>query len=127
MWDEARHWKLYAKAWDILDGRRNGHALAILELLCARDFAPAMNHLADRLAPRPALAIYRRAAALGDQTAAYNLAIEHRHRGDMTGYRHWLARAARSDPDARDELKAFRTRFPHTIMKRYRRFAPERD
>jgi hypothetical protein len=101
--------------------------MPILEMLASRRFAPAMNALADYVHPDRVLALHRRASAQGDDTATYNLAIEHRNRGDMKGYRYWLARAARSDPDAREELKAFRIRFPHSIMKQYRRFAPDRD
>jgi len=67
----------------------------------------------------------RKAAARKDVSVArYNLAIDRRNRGDLAGYRYWLARDP--DPDSRDELKAFKTRFPHAIMRRWRRFARER-
>ncbi|MFC3714412.1 hypothetical protein ACFOMD_17725 [Sphingoaurantiacus capsulatus] len=114
------------RALEILEGRTNGHALPILRLLAARNFAPAMNALVDFLPPRAALRLQRRAAAKGDEIGLYNLAIEHRNRGSLSRYRHWLARAARVSPEARHELRQFRVRFPHTCMKRWRRFAEER-
>ena len=118
---------MFERAVEILDGRRTGHALPILRALSARGFAPAQNALSDFVPPRRAVALLRRAALGGDGAARYNLAIEHRNRGDMRGYRHYLAQAARTDPDAREELGRFRLRFPHTVMKRFRRFGPVRD
>ena len=124
--DSDRYWRLYARARDILDGRATGHALPILRALAVRQFPPAQNTLSDFLGSRDALALLRRAAAQGDDTARYNIAIECRNRGDLRHYRYWLSRAARFDPDARSELRQFRRRFPHTIMKQFRMFAPER-
>ncbi len=73
--------------------------------------------LADRWA--------RRAAARAEPSVArYNLAIDRRNRGDMAGYRYWLARDP--DPSSREELKAFKTRFPHTVMRRWHRYVRER-
>lgn len=85
-----------------------------------------MNLLVDFVGPRTALRLQRRAAATGDSNSLYNLAMERRNRGDMGGYRYWLARAACVDPGARDELRRFRIRFGSTCMKRWRRFAAER-
>ncbi len=78
-------------------------------------------------APGNALRWYRKAMMQGGQNAIYNLAIAYRNWGDLTGYRHWLARAAQRDPEAKAELKRFKTRFPHEVMKRWHRYAPERD
>lgn len=117
-------WKLYARALDILEGRRNGHALPILRKLARRDFAPAVNLLSDHVPEAAALALLRRAARRGDPVSAYNLAITHRNRGDMLNYRRALARAARLDGDAAAELRRFKTRFPETVMRRFRRLAP---
>lgn len=121
------NWRLYARAHDILDGRAYGHALPILRMLAVRGFAPAMNHLPDFESPSRALALHRRAAATGDPMSLHNLAIEYRNRGEMRHYRHWLARAAREDDYARDELRAFKTRFPEEIMRRFGRLCTDRD
>jgi hypothetical protein len=125
--DEDSRWKLYRRALDILDGCAKGHALPILQKLVVRQFPPAMNLLSDYISDAEALALLRRAARRGDPTAAYNLAITHRNRGDMGRYRLALAQAARLDSDAAVELRGFKTRFPHTIMRRWRRLAPERS
>jgi hypothetical protein len=74
-----------------------------------------------------AFALQRRAAATGDAISLYNLAMTHLNRGDLMHYRHWLARAARVDPSARDELREFRTRYPHEAMRRLRRLCPARS
>ena len=121
---EDRNWKLYCRAVDILEGRCNGHALPILRRLARRDFAPAVNLLSDHVSERAALALLLRAARLGDRVSAYNLAITHRNRGDMLNYRRALARAARLDRDAAAELRLFKTRFPETVMRRFRRLEP---
>ncbi len=119
-------WRLYGRATEILEGRRNGHARPILQMLAARGFPPALNHLGDFVRPGACLRLLRRAAATGDVVSLYNLAVERRNRGDMQGYRYWLARAARTDADAHEELRRFRTRFPEPCMKRWGRFAAVR-
>jgi hypothetical protein len=121
---EQALWKLYARAVDILDGGARGDARPILRALALRRFAPAENELSKFVGAEEALALLRRAARRGDQVSRYNLAIEHRNRGDMAGYRRLLADAARGDADARDELRQFRTRFPYACMKRFRRLMP---
>ncbi|HEY0085408.1 MAG TPA: hypothetical protein VGB65_05810 [Allosphingosinicella sp.] len=119
-----REWKLYTRAWGILHGRSTGHALPIIRKLVHRRFAPAVTILSDFVSEAEAIRILRRAARGGNATAAYNLAIEHRNQGDMFGYRTALARAAKLDPDAAAELRAFKTRFPEEIVRRLRRLAP---
>lgn len=123
---EKRHDRLFDRAYAILEGRRNGHALPILRLLSARNYPLAMNILVDFVPPRTRLKLQRRAAATGDSSSLFNMAVERRNRGDMQGYRYWLARAARVDPGSRDELQRFRIRFPYPAMKRWRRYAAER-
>lgn len=118
--------RLYSRAMNILEGRANGHALPILRALSVRQFAPAKNVLSDYRSPREALALLRRAASKGDQVARYNLAIEHRNRGDLRSYRYWLGYAARLDPEAKAELRQFRRRFPEAIMKQHGMFARSR-
>jgi hypothetical protein len=120
-------WRLYARALDILERRGKGHALPILRKLAARGFAPAMNVISDFVPHAEALALLRRAANRGDAVSTYNLAITHRNCGDMRRYRLALARAARLDGDAAAELRRFKTRFPHTAMRPFRRLEPAPD
>ncbi|HMC91350.1 MAG TPA: hypothetical protein VKI45_02715 [Allosphingosinicella sp.] len=121
------HWKLYARALDILDGRAAGHALPIIRKLARRRFAPAITVLSDFVSEAEAIRLLRQAARGGDATSAYNLAITHRNRGDMLGYRTALARAASLDEEAAAELRRFKTRFPEEVMRGFGRLAPARD
>jgi hypothetical protein len=121
------NWKLYTRALDILEGRSAGHALPIIRKLARRRFAPAITILSDYVSEAEAIRRLRMEARRGDATSAYNLAITHRNRGDMLGYRTALARAAKLDPDAASELRRFRTRFPEETMRRFRRLAPDPD
>lgn len=89
------NWKLYARAVDILEGRSTGHALPIIRKLARRRFAPAITVLSDYVSEPEAIRLLRQEARRGDATSAYNLAITHRNRGDMLGYRTALALAAR--------------------------------
>lgn len=125
--DARRSWKLYARALDILEGRSRGHALPIIRKLARRRFAPAMNVLSDYVSDAQAVDLLRSAARRGDAIAAYNLSVTHRNRGNMLHYRAALARAAQLDAEAATELRRFRTRFPHEIMRRLRRLAPNRS
>ena len=123
--NDERSWKLYARALDIFEGRANGHALPIIRKLAARDFAPAVTVLSDYVSAKEAVALLRKSARKGDATSAYNLAITHRNRGDMLGYRIALRHAAWLDPDAADELRRFKTRFPERVMGKFGRLAPD--
>jgi TPR repeat protein len=121
-----RLWKLYARALDIYDGRSAGHALPIIRKLVRRRFPPAITTLSDYVPEAEAIRLLRAAARQGDAPSAYNLAITYRNRGDMLRYRTELARAARLDADAASELRRFKTRFPETVMQRFRRLEPDR-
>jgi TPR repeat protein len=112
-----------------------GHWLPILQSLAVQGAAEAQIYLGDihsdqrwrGMYSRPqALFWYRRAIHQGHPTAMYNLAISYRNWGNMAGYRYWLARAAAMNPDEKAELKRCHTRFPHDIMRRWRRYAQER-
>ncbi len=122
--DDDRNWKLYARALDILEGRANGYALPKIRKLAARGFAPAITVLSDYVSDREAVSLLRRSARKGDSISAYNLAVTHRHLGDKLCFRIALHHAARLDPEAADELRRFRTRFPYRIMTRFGRLAP---
>jgi hypothetical protein len=108
-----------------LERQANGHALPIIRKLAARRFAPALSVWSDYVSDAAALKLLPRARR-GDPISAYNLAITHRNRGDMLNYRLSLSQAAKLDPDAADELRRFRLRFPEEAMRRFRRLAPER-
>ena len=86
-----------------------------------------MNVLSDYVSDSEAVRLLRNGARRGDSISAYNLAVTHRNRGDMHGYRSALARAAKLDAEAAKELRRFKTRFPEEVMRRLRRIAPERD
>jgi hypothetical protein len=120
-----RNWTLFFHALDILEGRSTGHALPIIRKLTRRRFAPAVNVLSDYVSEAEAIRLLVAAARRGDPTSAYNLAITHRNRGDMLGYRTALAQAAKLDPDAATERRRFKTRFPEEAMRRFRRLAPD--
>jgi TPR repeat protein len=121
--DNARNWKLYARALDILEGRANGHALPVIRKLANRGFAPAITVLSDYVSENEAVALLRKAARKGDALSAYNLAITHRNRGDMLRYRVALKSAARLDPDAATEVRRFKTRFPEKVMGNFGRLS----
>lgn len=115
---------LYLRALAILEGRSNGHALPVLRRLTLRGFAPAVNLMSDHVVDREAVRLLRREARKGDPLSAYNLAVTYRNLGDMLNYRRALARAARLDPEAAEEMASFKTRFPHSVMRRFRRLEP---
>ena len=113
----------YVRALDILGGRAYGLAVPILEALALRRYPPALSLLGreEYVSPSRALELLRIGVRVGDFLCTYNLAIEYRDRGDLGRYRYWLARAARTDPDAKEELSRFRTRFPHSNMRKFGR------
>jgi hypothetical protein len=50
------------------------------------------------------------------------------NKGDLTGYRHWLAQGAKAgDSDAQRELARFETRLPYSNASRIRRRRPYRN
>lgn len=68
-----------------------------------------------------------RAYKRGEINAAQNMAMSLFNVGDMTGYRHWMRRAARAgDAEAEAELKLFEIRQPHNLARRLRRLRPYR-
>jgi hypothetical protein len=122
---------LFLHALDIHDLRANGHYMPILRSLSMRKHEHAMLMLASyiRLGGRicdagSGLWLLHRAYKRGSVVAAQNLAMEYFNRDDMTGYRHWLNKAARmNDLDSVFELGHFATRLPHgnaRFIKRHR-------
>jgi hypothetical protein len=124
--DEERNWRHYVRALNLLERGAKGRALPIIRALAARHFAPALNALSDHVSDAEALRLLRRGARLGDEIAAYNLAMTHLNRGDLLHYRLSLARAARHDEDSACELRRFKRRFPHSMMVRLRMLEPDR-
>lgn len=94
------HWLLegYGRRGRVLLARSPTRGLWWLRKAAALDDADALLNLADCLADgigtkrnRPAAERhYRRAARLGNYTAAFNLATHFRDRGDRRGERRWL-------------------------------------
>ena len=125
---------MFARADDMEEGRTAGDAFSIYQSLAVQGVPEAQyvlgNIYTDRREPIQSQATglrwYRQAIARGHPAAMYNLAINCRNLGDLGGYRFWLARAAQIDPESRPELKQFRIRFPHSVMRRWRRYAAER-
>jgi TPR repeat protein len=126
---------MFIRADAIEHHHQSGHWLPIVRSLAVQGVAECQYALGNAYSdqrwremynPARALFWYRLAILKGHPTAMYCLAITYRNWGNMAGYRCWLARAARIDPSERAELKQFRIRFPHTIMRRWRRYAAER-
>lgn len=138
--DDAYQDRLYLKALTIRHERRIGLWLPIMWHLALRGHAGAMTELADwfsdgnkakafgRLAdPFSAAGLYRRAVKKGHSIAGFNAAMSCFNRNDMIGYRDWLRQAASAgDGDARDELRRFETRLPHSDARKVGRLRPDR-
>ncbi|MES2443447.1 MAG: hypothetical protein V4574_11505 [Pseudomonadota bacterium] len=138
--NEARNERLYVRALDIIDGRRNGFGEPILWHLALRGYGPAMIFLATRLSGagtrsefgRPAdrssaASLCYRAWRAGGLLSARNLAMSHFNFGDMQGYRHWMRRAAQvGDADGVAECRRFETRLPHADARKVGRLRPDR-
>lgn len=123
--------RLYDRAWAILDGRATGFGMPIMEALARRQHPSARSALADLLGGSISARtrargrnLTRLSALRGDPYGAYNLAMSHLNDGDMRLYRRWLTIAAKVDPEARAELRAFHMRHPHTAMRRLKRLSP---
>jgi hypothetical protein len=137
---DKRFEEMYARAEAILEGRRNGRGLPILQHLALRQYGPAMLGLARRATEEgrrselgricdpysPAGLMYR-AYKMGEINAAQNMAMTLFYARDMKGYRLWMHRAARGgDADAAHELDLFETRQPYPLARQIRRLRPIR-
>lgn len=132
--------KLFARAEAILEGRENGLAMPILRALALRRYGPAMLILAARQTEQGSRAELGRTSEVasplgqmyrafrqGEVNAAQNLALSLFYVGDLTGYRHWLSRAARGgDDDAARELERFEVRQPWPLARKIKRQRPFR-
>lgn len=129
---------LYARAESIQERRACGYWEPILWHLALRGHSLSRLRLADwrsRMGTRVELGRFGDAySPLGLMYGAYrkganfagiNLAISYFNIGDMAGYRHWLAKAAKAgEHGAKEELKLFETRKPHSLARRLRRLRP---
>ena len=123
--------RLWRRVFAIEEHRAAGHLMPILWRLSMIGNIYAQIELARRLtwyepdeSPRNRKLATRwsRRAALRDDCrfSRYHLAIDRLNRGDLTGYRYWLARD--KSPDSREELRSFKIRFSHCAMRRWPRF-----
>ncbi|MFM7402817.1 MAG: hypothetical protein ACKO1N_01730 [Erythrobacter sp.] len=136
--EEALEDQLYRKALSIRHRRRVGLWLPIMWHLALRGHAGAMIELADWFSGDDSLTgvgktadafsaagLYHRAWRKGEPRAAGNMAISCFNRGDISGYRRWLRRAARvGDADAARELECFETRRWHAAARKLGRLRP---
>lgn len=117
----TKHERLWHRYRRITEQRGNGLWTPILWHLALRRDALAMAELGATFAKEGRVAeafsqagLAYRAHRRGFRNGAQHLAMNAFNRGDLAGYRHWLARGARAgDEDARRELMRFETRLPH--------------
>ena len=102
-----------------------GHTGAMIELadwFSGKDTAKEVGKASEAFS---AVGLYYRAYRKGDARAACNMANSCFNRGDMTGYRQWLRRAAKAgDSDAARELRIFEMRLWHAAARKVRRLRP---
>lgn len=136
--DPGRADRLYAEAIDIQEGRRRGFWVPRMQYLAFRRYDYAMIELARWHAdsnatadlgrsgdPFSAAGLYRRALRQGNALAAQHLSRGCFNRGDMKGYRHWLAQGAKAgDEEARRERRFFETRLSHQNARKVGRLRP---
>ena len=71
--------------------------------------------------------MFYRAFRQGELNAAQNMAMSLFYAGDLSGYRLWMHRAARTgDTNAAFELGLFEVRQPYPLARRLRRVRPYR-
>lgn len=128
------HDHLWKRYWAIRERPGNGYAEPILWYLALRRDALAMAELgttfptAGRIAdPFSQSGLAYRAYRSGQRNGAQHLAMNAFNRGDLAGYRYWLARGAKAgDHDAKREVARFETRLPHQSASLVRRRRPYR-
>lgn len=130
----AKRDSLWKRYWSIKDHHGVGLCEPILWHLALRGDLSAMVTLADgvptegRILDRFSRAgLYYRAHQGGYEYAAQHLAMDAFNRGDLAGYRYWLRRASRFDPDSLSQLKRFELRLPHRTARESRRGRPYRS
>lgn len=119
--ETSKHERLWERYWAIRHEHRNGYFMPILWHLALRRDPPAMTELSSTFAKAGRLSdpfsqegLAYRAYRSGEAVGAQHLAMNAFNRGDMCGYRRWLAKAAKlGDRDAVQELRRFELRLPH--------------
>jgi hypothetical protein len=117
----ANHDRLWDRYWSIRERPGNGYAVPILWHLALRRDELAMAELGTTFSKEGRMAdpfsqsgLAYRAFRRGLRNGAQHLAMNAFNRGDLAGYRYWLARGAKvGDRDAQRELTRFETRLPH--------------
>ncbi|RYE97396.1 MAG: hypothetical protein EOO77_39120 [Oxalobacteraceae bacterium] len=126
--------QLWSRYWGIRDDHQNGFAMPIVWHLALRRDPLALMELGSTFEKPGCIAepfsqegLAYRAFRHGYPNGAQHLAMNAFNRRDLTGYRYWLARAARAgDKDAVRELRRFEVRLPHTSARRIGRQRPHR-
>ncbi|OSZ68973.1 hypothetical protein CAP39_09090 [Sphingomonas sp. IBVSS1] len=124
---EEKLWQRWDRADAIRNRRANGRWLPILWHLALRGHGLSLLQLADwytfhgehpgRMQDRFSPAgMMRHALRRQERFAGLHLALTCFNLGDLGGYRHWLARAARAgDTEAAAERRRFEIRKPHRL------------
>jgi hypothetical protein len=132
--------KMYARADAIQERRANGlwepifwhmairgNGLALLRLSdwhSRKGTRAELGRFGDAFSP---LGMMYRAFRKGERFAGSHMAMSYFNIGDLAGYRHWLAKAAKAGDDwSAAELKRFETRKPHGLAKKIGRLRPVR-
>lgn len=131
---------MWKRAQAILDGEANGFGEPILWHLALRGHGASMLTIANRQTSNGSrdelgrisnayspMGMMYRAWRRGVPNAAQNIAMSLFNVGDLSGYRHWIRRAARAnETSTREEAGRFETRMPHGLARRLRRLRPFR-
>jgi hypothetical protein len=137
--DETAEDRLYLRGLAVRYERHLGLWMPIMWHLALRGHTGAMIELADWFSddnsaksfgtPADAFSpagLYHRSYRKGDARAATNAAMSCFNRNDMSGYRHWLRRAAKAgDVDAGKQLSYFENRLSHAAARKVGRLRPE--
>ena len=125
--------RMFARACAIEAGKANGLYLPNLRALARRKFSYGMLGFAnwlDVMNPerrRTAFLMLREVSRMGHSLGAQNIAMSHFNRGNLAGYRQWLAKAARlGDENASLELRCFEVRLSHSAAFKIGRGRPSR-
>ena len=137
--DETAKDRVYLRGLAVRYERHSGLWMPIMWHLALRGHTGAMIELADWFSddnsaktfgtPADAFSptgLYYRAYRKGDARAASNAAMSCFNRNDMSGYRHWLRRAAKAgDVDAGKQLRYFENRLWHAAARKVGRLRPK--
>jgi TPR repeat protein len=93
--------EIFTAASEAEDLGDNDKAIRLYRLAARLGFSPALINLGNWYddkaiprAPKEAVKLYKRAVSLGDEVAAYSLAIHYRNLKNKRWYLYWLKRSA---------------------------------